>query len=235
MAVISNNILITFDMIVDIDIGLFDVIKESYNDPNVFREEIFELDSNIIKGLLRESDSGNPLSILLIDSDSKQADAYYDEFMEYEYDNIVKNAPTTTMVDVLDTFIDSGGAVVPNIICKTKSEYQRVEEIFKDSLPNLFSIIFSEDYSTLDVSLYDTFFLKYIDTLTKFNIDMVMGKNLIISDYKCNLDDKEYELKRKVPKAEYLVMYATNNEFRTVTLYYYDESYYNDIEEEEGE
>lgn len=233
MAIVSNNILITFDMLVDIDIGLLDIVKKSYNDPSVFRKDIFELDDNRIKGLLRENNYRNPLSIVLFGNSTAQADAYYKEFMEYEYDNIVDTAPITTMVDVVKTFIDSEGAIIPSILCKTRSEYVRVEEIFVDCLPNLFNIIFSNDHSLLDISQYDTFFLKYIEDLSIFNPDTISGKNLIISDYRCNLDEEKYVEKKKIPKAEYLLMFAGFNEFRTVTLYHYDESYYEEEKEDD--
>lgn len=222
MATVSSNILITFDMLIDLDIGLFSIIKESYNDPNVFNNKVLNMNENRLKGLLRENIYRNPLNLILLNDNPNQANAFYNEFMEVEYDNIIDHSPNNTIVDVVRTFIASG-AISVTILCKNKSESARIERILSDYETNQYEILVSEN-NNINLDKYDTMFIKYIDDLDTFN--NVIAKNLIISDYRYNLDDIMYDNKQKIPDSDLAGRYSLDNEFRTVTLYHYDESYY---------
>lgn len=225
MSVYGNNILITFNMLVDTDLGLLCLIKSKYNDPTVFDNNILNYNDNILRGLLQLNESINPLNIIMIDKYKEQADQFYSEFMEVEHEKLIKSSPTTTMVEVVKRFIDSGSMKV-TILCSDKLEYERMNDIMSDCATASYSIITEKDYTSVDISSYDTIFIKYAKDLLGFN--NTIGKNLIISDYVVNLDSEMYKEKQKIPKKEYLVIYAPNNEFYTVALYHYDESYYLD-------
>lgn len=234
MAVYGNNILVTFDMLIDTDIGLIDIIKNKYNDPTVFNNNILNLNDKYLKGLLRESNSSNPIDIILLEDNHKQAEVFYKELMEIEYKEIIKRSPITTIVDVIKRFIFTDGLIKVTILCNSDIEENKIREILQeDCSDDSYRIEVCKDWSQLDTSIYDTIFFKYLEDLLKFN--QVVGKNLMVCDYKCNLDDDFYRLKQKIPRHEIATKFEQDNEFYTVTLYYYDESYYMDMNIDERE
>ena len=225
MAVNSTSILITSKILIDMDIGLFNVIKDKYNDPTVFDTNILNLDDKLIKGLLQESEYNNPLMIIMKEKDELQADAYYKELMLSEYESIIRNSTSTTIINVIKKFIDSEAGMRIDILCATKLEASIISNFMgNDYHPSSYKFIIQSEREDVDLTVYDTLFIKYANDLLEFaNVD---GMNIMISDYRCNLDPKKYEEKEKTPKIEYAALYGTHNEFYTFTLYYYDESYY---------
>lgn len=229
---IGNNVLITFNMLMDTDIGLFKVIKEKYYDPDVFNDKLSTLTDNQLKGLLQENESKNPLAIIMDNTSIEQMDAYYNEFMKSEYEDIIKNSAPTTMVSVVSNFINSS-AIKVEILCATQLEYNTIQDLMKDERSIGYRIILEPNRSELDISLNDTIFIKYMDEL--FEFENVSGKNIMCADYLYNLDIDLYKKKQKSHKKEYMLLFAPNNELYTITMYYYDESYYMDLDNEQEE
>jgi hypothetical protein len=233
MSAYGNNVLITFNMIMDIDIGLLHLIKEEYNDPSVFNNDVLNLNDRHLAGLIRENETSNPIDLILLDKDKEQSDSFYNEFISNKYDKILEYSPYTTFVNMIKAFIDSEGVIKVNILCSNKSEEEIVKKVMSDCHPSYYKIITTDDWSSVDLKYYDTMYIKYTEDLLRFN--NVMGKNLMVCDYRCNLEESEYQKKNKIPKLEISAPFSVNNEFYNITLYAYDESYYMDTNTEESE
>jgi hypothetical protein len=215
----------SFDMIVDTDISIINLIKNKYNDPSVFDNNILNYDDHILKGLIQLNTSRNPINLILINTNNEQAENFYNELIDDEYETIVKTSPATTLLDMVKRFIDSGGPIVSTILCRTEIEKQHVKEIFGEySFSELLKFVVEPDWSNVDLSKYDTILIKYIEDLLEFN--NVIGKNIMISKYLYNLDESLYKERITSIKLDIASAFVTNNEFYIITQYYYDDSYY---------
>jgi hypothetical protein len=132
----------------------------------------------------------------------------------------------------MSNFINSNSIKV-EILCSTQLECDIIQDLMKDERPIAYRIILEPNRNELDISLNDTIFIKYMDDLIEF--ENVTGKNIMCSDYLYNLDITLYKKKQKSHKKEYMLLYAPNNELYTITMYYYDESYYIDLDNEQEE
>lgn len=232
-SIYGNNVLITFEMLVDTEIGLLDLIKDLYNDESVFNNNILDLDINHLKGLLQSMSDKNPLNLILLNYDKEQADSFYNEFIEKEYENILVRSPITTLVDMIKKFIDAESKIKVNILCKNKLEYNHINIIMSDCLESCYKIITENSRENINLETYDTIFIKYMDELLEFK--GLEGKNIIVCDYLFNLDKKAYEEYKQIPRLDICAAYADINEFYITNLYPYDNSYYFNEEDSKAE
>lgn len=178
----SNNILVDFNMVVDTDLGLINMMKREYNNTEFVLKYINSMKDKIIIDQLLERKDKNPLSIIIKDEFRDSIDNLYKEFIETEYDNILKYSSTTDIISLINVYINTG-AVHVDIICKNKSEEQIINNL---NIPQL-KVIVENDKSKIDLSNYDTIFIKdYSDIL---NFTEVVAKNIFIGNYKFNLED----------------------------------------------
>ena len=119
----SNNILVDFNMVVDTDLGLINMMKKEYNNTEFVLSYINSMNDKIIIEQLLDRKEKNPLSIIIKDEYKDSIDNLYKEFLETEYDNILKYNTLTDIMNLIRVYINTG-AVYITIICKNKSEEQ---------------------------------------------------------------------------------------------------------------
>lgn len=228
MAVYGTNILITFNMLVDTDLGLLHIIKDKYNDPDVFDSDVLNLDEKILKGLLQMRPFRNPLMIIMKDKNEEQADVFLKELMLTEYENITRSSKPTTLIEVVKRFIDASANMRIEILCMTKLEAGIISNLMDDYPAATYKLIIQSEHADVDLSSYDTMFINYLDELLEFDVATIDGKNIMVTNHYFNLNPEMFEEKRITVKDEYAVLFGSRNEFYTVSLYNYDESYYLD-------
>ncbi|MGL5327905.1 MAG: hypothetical protein ACRDD7_01465, partial [Peptostreptococcaceae bacterium] len=79
---IYNNILVEFDSIIDIDLGLLKLMKEEYNNPKFINIGYLNIPEWVIKKELIEREDENPLSLILHTDYIKEKDNLYNQFIE---------------------------------------------------------------------------------------------------------------------------------------------------------
>lgn len=179
--------IIPFNLIVDTDFGLIQLIKEKYYDKSVFTA-VLEAEREQIIYFLYSRKNINPLSEFIHEEiDQDTIDSLYNEFIEKEYDNILKRSTTTDFYNLVKIFNNSDGAINPIILCKNESEELFVNKLSKveEINPPLSTLV--GDYNDIDISAYDPIYFKYYTDSLKV-LDKLYGKNLYIANYEFNFN-----------------------------------------------
>lgn len=175
---VQNIICVPFDMIYFLDFGILKVLKEKYFDDRYFESYIYEnTDERITYELLSRSNK-NPLSIITKENYKDKIDSLYKELLETEYENIIKNSPTTRIKDMIITGKKMMNLLQATIVCKNELEEQIIKN---DKDFKRINIDSKYDYKGCDTVFYNDIF----DILN--NIQNIGGKNVIVSNVKYNL------------------------------------------------
>lgn len=218
----GSNILIEFDMIVDTEIGLLRLVREEYCDESVFYSGFLELDDHLLKGQMMERIEPNPLIVSMRDKNVDRADSYYKQFFEKRYDDILARSCSTALLKLVKRFIDTEGVIRVTILCEDEKQKLIIRELFKDCLMSLLNIEVIKD-GVYDVERFTELFIRDVRRLPRYQ--NVSGKTIYLARYHHNLDPQLMEQKILYPIREYAILYGSVNQFKTVTLYNYDNSY----------
>lgn len=114
--------LISFNTLVDTNIGLVNLIRRDYLDPSVFKIEFFDQSFYKILSDLYYRKTKNPLKVFAKENvEDEILDQYYEEFMEKCYKDILGMSIGTEMINLVDIFNDSQ-EVVSTILCYKQEE-----------------------------------------------------------------------------------------------------------------
>lgn len=182
-ASLRSEILIDFDCYVDTDIGLIRLIKERYLDVKVFNKDLLDSNMiNIIKLLYNRKDR-NPLYLFANEGVSKNdLDDYYKEFLEVEYDGILKYSVTTEIKSLINLFRTEPSIHV-TFLCKNQKEKNL---LVKDPSLQGYSFILEND-QRVDFSKFYSFYFKYLDE--RIDKYIYPYKTYYFSKYKINFTD----------------------------------------------
>ena len=87
------NVLLPFELIYDIDVGLVKFIRNNYQDSDIFKDYLFDMDDDEIVGNLTTRMYENPLYGLSKDEiDHSEIDELYDDFIKTKYKEYRQNA-----------------------------------------------------------------------------------------------------------------------------------------------
>lgn len=181
----GNNILVDFDIVIDTDLGLINLMKKEYNNTDFVLSYINNMKDKVIIEQLLQRKNKNPLSIVIKQEYMDSIDNLYKEFLETDYDNILKYSKVTDIMNLMNAYINTGSVHV-EIICKNKSEEQLINNL---NLPQL-KVTVENDKSKIDISVYDTIFIKDYSDIIKFK--GLVAKNIFIGNYKFNLEDDNH-------------------------------------------
>ena len=211
--------LIPFDLIIDTDYGLAQLIKDEYYDKTVFDGTLESQDQDLL-WFLYSRNNPNPLSVLMWDEDDKDSmDSLYEDFINTKYIDILKKSKPTHYFEAVKLFNKSDGAITPIIMCKNELEESYIHKLCKENeiIPSISTII--GDYNTVDISAYDPIYFKYYTDTLKC-IDKLHGKNLYISNYSFNFINDE---KGKVLLPDISILLLDQNIAKTIDIYSFNE------------
>lgn len=174
-----NRVLISFDSIIDIDLGLINMIKKDYNDANLFNIVHLNLPKKNLLYELVNRNNKNPLSAIIQNTYKDNIDNIYEQFLQKEYNNILDNSEPTDLFKLIDIYSKTN-LISVNILCKNLYEKQII---------NKYNLRCGYVYYTdnnIDVSSYDSIYIKnYTDCGL---LDNLFGKIIYICNYKFNFD-----------------------------------------------
>lgn len=178
--------LISFDMIVDTDVGLINLIRNEYLDRTTFDERFFGQNPLAIVKELYNRKHKNPLYLFYRDGvDIDRLDAYYKQFVETRGKDILDLSITTEILNMLVLFVDTN-EIMPTILCRTKDELDVLENGGIPSLANVNKIV-QHDLRYEDLEFYTQFYFKTIEDAESFK--HLSNKTFYFSSFGPNLNE----------------------------------------------
>lgn len=196
------NTLFTSNILLDTDIGVYRLIKDSYNNPKYFKLNILDVILERYTEIIPKRDTINPLSFIIKDEYKDSIDNLYNEILYTKYTKVLELSEFTNVNNLLDLFISRRG-IETTILCKNLEEKQ----IFK----NKNSKIIISDYKDVDIKPYHVIYTKYYEDYSKFN--KVMAKTLYFANTKYNFKNGN-----TIDPQVYINLEGPNN-FKAINLY----------------
>lgn len=212
----SMNVLIPFDLIVDIDMGLAKLIYFQYNNKDFFNTQYIEND-NLIKQLLLFREEENPLhEIYKYPDDFKTINDLYQQFMTKEYKNILSVSNNTDLIKLLFVSnMNKDKLVIITVLCKSQDE---VNILAERNIPC--EIIIEPDKSKIDLSKYQSIYVKNLKDLDLYNDKQLYSKNIFVANYGFNvmIEPKTKMILLNISKCEKYIK-GRHNDFYIFSLY----------------
>lgn len=196
------NALFTSNILLDTDIGVYRLIKDSYNNPKYFKLNILDAILERYTEIIPKRDTINPLSFIIRDEYKDSIDNLYNEILDTKYTKVLELSEFTSVDNLLDLFISRRG-IETTILCKNLEEKQ----IFK----NKNSDIIISEYKDVDIKPYHVIYTKYYKDYSKFN--KVMAKTLYFAFAKYNFQNDD-----TIDPQVYINLDGPNN-FKAINLY----------------
>lgn len=209
------NVLVPFDVLIDIDMGLLKLIEFDYHNEDFFLPGILNTSETNQKYFLITRTSSNIVESLLTIEDKELAEDLYNQFMEKEYDNILKLSCNTSICDLTLLLRTNMNQVIRvTVLCSNEKEKKLIE----DRRISVFRIIIS-DPDSININNYGTIFVKNVDDLDKYR--RVEGKTIYVPNYGFNvINDPNYP--NPILKPDTVAKYGENNEFEIYMPYVLD-------------
>jgi hypothetical protein len=191
---IKSTPLISFEALVDIDIGIINYVLKEFRNPIYFDlERVDKLSRIEIIGLLYKRKIKNPLSILINDnlseSDILFLDKCYVELLHEKYNEILPSSLSTGFINVLDSFSKSGD-INPTILYY--NDYQKII-IENNSIMSKVKSVSLDELSSRSKDNYSQFYFKKLDEAIPFM--KLTGKTFYFSTSGLNLNEENNDIK----------------------------------------
>ena len=199
------RILAEFDFVVDLDLAMIKFIKDKYNDPHVFNQDIINTssESELIKKLIYR-DTINPLEILVDDS-FDVTDLYYDIY-ENHMKELFNYSTAYDSLSLMVTYNRLLQDVDVTILCDSEDKSDYIKSL-NSNLNTKISTI-----ENIVTGLYDVFYIKYYDNSIRFKD--LNGKNIYIANAGYNMEPS-----KGFPKVSVSAVVGYTNKIYLMDLY----------------
>lgn len=213
------DILIPFDLVVDLDIGLLKLVRFEYSNNDYFYKGILQGMDDCLRYSLMIREDLNPLSIAAVNPDDHETlDEFYKQFMEREYTKIMNLSQDTAISDLtkVSGMTSASDRIVRiTIMCRSEEE----KKLINLRKMNPFRIIVSSP-EKIDLSQYKALFVK-----NAYDLDMyrnVEALNLYIANYGFNLVKDPSRSNAPGLPIDIVAKYSKDNEINIFTVYNLD-------------
>lgn len=213
------DILIPFDLVVDLDMGLLKLVRFEYNNNDYFYKGILQGMDDCLRYSLMTREDPNPLSIAAVNPDDHETlDEFYKQFMEREYTKIMNLSQDTAISDLtkVSGMTSASDRIVRiTIMCRSEEE----KKLINLRKMNPFRIIVSSP-EKVDLSQYKALFVK-----NTYDLDMyrnVEALNLYIANYGFNLVKDPSRSNAPGLPIDIVAKYSKDNEINIFTVYNLD-------------
>lgn len=213
------DILIPFDLVVDLDIGLLKLVRFEYSNNDYFYKGILQGMDDCLRYSLMIREDLNPLSIAAVNPDDHETlDEFYKQFMEREYTKIMNLSQDTAISDLtkVSGMTSASDRIVRiTIMCRSEEE----KKLINLRKMNPFRVIVSSP-EKIDLSQYKALFVK-----NAYDLDMyrnVEALNLYIANYGFNLVKDPSRSNAPGLPIDIVAKYSKDNEINIFTVYNLD-------------
>lgn len=215
----SMNILVSFESIIDTDMGLMRLIKSDY-DSGFFYPTILNNTEEFQHLVLNLRTYPNPLVTLMDidnDDDLETADDLLRQFKDQEYQKILDLSPAATFNTILSSNMYSKDIFKLTVICRNQAE----ADILKVKGINAEPLL-CNDLKSISIKKYQVITVKDISELDGFiNVER---KAIYVPDYRFNVK-RVKGFKGPLLPQHTLEDYADKNEFNVYAAYTYKTEY----------
>ena len=181
-----NRILVEFDFLIDLDLGLFKYIKAEYNNPNFVDQNIIRMhnEKEIIQMMI-DRECINPLEILIPNMDTLDL---YNDIMNNHMDELLKYSKACDIFGLMITFLREASSLEITVLCKSN-----IEKDFINSLnSNLNAVVYS-NYKNVPIDNYTILYIKNYPSVLEYS--HIAGKHIYISNARYNMEpDTNYPI-----------------------------------------
>lgn len=203
----SNDILTDFDIILDTDIGVLNVLKYKYNNPNYFNSDLINnIDDKALVYNLIHRRYDNILDLFIKEEYKEQSGSLYNQIVTNNLDDVYNNSLLTECFNLFKVYLQTN-VISITVLCKNEKEEQIINE-----LDSNFKILRYSDSEKINCDEYDSIFLKNYKDVSKFK--KLESKNIFIYNYANNLDKE-----KNVPLLDISLMVAMSNKVYTIDLH----------------
>ena len=179
-----TKVLIPFDVLCDIDSGLMMLVNFEYHNEKYFRFPLFTLTEEEYAYVMTRRREKNPLYLI---SNGKLTEEtlnnLYVEFMEKEYEQILKLSRFTSIADVIELRDSlSDGTLTYTVICNREEEI----ELLKEREISFDYILKNDSFS---IAEYTDIYVNDIYNILDYDIDELYGKNIHIANCSYNKEE----------------------------------------------
>lgn len=216
----KQHILISFDALFDMDIGLIQLIKEKYASPDVFDlDKLNQSNYSILKSMV-ERDNINPLyTIAKEDISHNELDEFYKQFLDQEYEVIFDKAIYTDLLNLLGVVKGDNGIEAEIVYYNDKQK----ELLDKDNETSNIHKVFVKDIYKNDKFnsyKYDFVYLKSLDEL--LNFPMLESSIIYIARYGFNINEENSDFNENNKALLIFLAVDRNNELGVYEPYNFD-------------
>ena len=181
----KQHVLISFNALYDIDIGLIELVRERYSNKNVFNHEKLYQPNIIILAEMYSRKDKNPLYMFANEDISKEdLDSYYKEFLEKEYSAIYEKAIYTDLINLINVIrADKSMDVTISYYDDNQKKYLENDNYTKSIRKIDVKDIYKNDKSFK----YDFVYLQSLDELIHYY--MLESSLVYIARYGFNLNE----------------------------------------------
>ena len=194
---IKSTPLVSFECLVDTDIGVIRYCLNEFPNPTYFNlEKMNKLNKLELIGLEYKRKEKNPLLVAsndnLLDQDKEFLDECYKEIIETKYQDVLSYSYYTQFVELIKLFKDSGD-INPTILYN--NEYQK-EIIENHPIMKQFPIVSMSEINSGDINpdMFSQFYFRYLDEAIPFTSMKLTGKTLYFSTSGLNLNEENNDL-----------------------------------------
>lgn len=208
------KVAIPFEMLFDTEMGLVNVIKSGYRSSFFLIEQAENED--FMKMCLRDRESKNPLSVMVYDGDTpkEELDDMYFQFMEREYDRIIRLSPSTKIWELV--------ALSQMLASKVEYTVTYLNDIELEVLDKYGFKGKTHKGSITDKEIMDTHSVIYVkDISVLLPLPEVHRKHVYVADYSHNLMNVDGNIVPAILFDNYEEKYSSS-EFSLVNLYRFD-------------
>ena len=174
-----NRILVEFDFLIDLDLGLFKYIKAEYNNPDYVDQKIIKMnDEKQIIQMMLNRQCINPLEIII--PNEEVLDLYYD-IMSNHMNELLQYAKASDLFGLMITFLNEASSLEITVLCKSK-----LESDFIKSLNDRLNTVIYANYKNAPINNYTILYIKYYPSVLEYN--NIEGKHIYISNARYNME-----------------------------------------------
>lgn len=202
--------LISFNTLVDTDMGLLNYVYNEYRNDKYFNFGLFNNYQKLIEKVYKRKEENPLYCIMRNGKDKKFLDECYKEFLDTKEEEILSYSITTQMKMVIYEFDNfSSNRIDPVILYY--DDYQKEVLDGEDYLNDIKKIKYP--ISMRDRQYIDSFYIKTISEAEPFS--KLSGKSFYFSSCGLNLDDEQKDLKY----SDLLRQIILNNQFAIFDMY----------------